>query len=138
MARLISHRVARGVVLMEAALVMMLLVLVTFGAMEYGWMFSKSGELANAAQQGARVGMRAHATTAEVRDAVTELMDRAGLGGTGYTLAIDPTDVSTAESGDWVTVTVTMPYSSVALTGFPLLPVPTNLQQTSVMAREGP
>lgn len=138
MARMISHSRARGVVLMEVAIVLMLLLLLTFGAMEYGWMFSKSGELANAAQQGARVGMRAHSTTAEVQAAVNELMDRAGLSGTGYSVAIDPADISLAETGDWITVTVSMPYNSVALTGFPLLPVPATLSETSVMAREGP
>ena len=37
-----------------------------------------------------------------------------------------------------VTVTVTLPYSKVSLTHFPLLPVPTEIKGRVSMAKEGP
>ena len=47
-----------------------------------------------------------------------------------------PTGV-TPGTGNPVTVTVLLPYSAVALTGFSLLPIPTTLTATVTMAKEG-
>ncbi len=50
-----SRRRLRGAVLAEAAIVMMLLCLVTLGALQYGWFFYCLHTATNAARQGARV-----------------------------------------------------------------------------------
>ncbi len=138
MARLLIPSRHRGVILMEAAIVLLMLVFLTFGAMEYGWIFTKEGEIHNAVQQGARVGIRAYATSADVTSAVQELMDRAHLSGSGYTITITPGDITTLDKGEYLTVEVSVPYSNIALTGFSLIPVPTALHGAMTMAREGP
>src|SRR5205085_10889952 len=63
-ARLRRNRDRRGALLVEAAIVFPLLLLLTFGLLEYGWPFMKIGQLENAARQAARGGARANAKAA--------------------------------------------------------------------------
>jgi Flp pilus assembly protein TadG len=127
-------QVRRGIALVEAALVMPLLVLVTLGTLEYGWMFSKSLEVGNAARNAARVAARPDARNADVTATATSLlsMSKPKLTGT-YTLT--PSDVSSAAPGETVTVTVDVNYTS--LTNAPLLLVPAQLHASVSMVKEG-
>ena len=121
--------------LIEAALVLMLVLLVTFGAMEYGWMFLKAQEVTNAARHGARVAVRADATNPEVESGVDAFMAAAGI--TGHSITISPGTV--ISPGEVVTVTVTAPYADGAeLLGISFLPVPATLQSAVSMTKEGP
>ncbi len=126
----------RGTVLIEAALILPILVLLVFGAMEYGWMFVKSGEVTNAARHGVRIGVLPDSTSADVTSDVASVMSAAGLAGK-YTLTISPADVTTLTPGQKLTVTITVPYSNVTLTHMPLIPVPSALKSTVTMAKEG-
>lgn len=128
----------RGLTLIETALVMPLLVLMVFGMMEYGWMFLKSGEVANAARHGVRLGVVPDAVTSQVTGGVATYMSAAGLGGSGYTLTITPQNVAALNPGDTLTVSVSVPYSKITLTGIPLIPMPGTLRATVSMAKEGP
>lgn len=125
----------RGTVTTEAALLLPLLLLMTFGALEYGWMFLRAGEVTNAARQGVRAAVRADATSGEATSAVSDVMTASGLGSSGYTVSVSAVDV---EPGEAVTVQVSVPYANIELIGFPLLPVPTSLSSTAVMSKEGP
>ena len=49
----------RGSLLVEAAIILPLLILVTFGVMEYGWMFVQYKHVTNAARHGARMAVKA-------------------------------------------------------------------------------
>ena len=132
-----QHR--KGLALIETAIVLPVLLLLSFGVLEYGWMFTKSGQITNAARHGARVGARADATSADVRASVASMMSRAGLGDSGYTVTISPPDVDALEPGAALAVRVQVaPYSTIGLTGFPLVPVPNSLGTEAVMAKEGP
>ena len=64
----------RGLLAAEVALVMPVLLLVTFGAIRYGWFYLKAQQITNAARYGARVAIRANATHQEVLDSMFLLL----------------------------------------------------------------
>jgi len=136
MARIIAQHERRGTMLVEAAIVLPVLMLLTMGLMEYGWIYLKSEEIANAARHGARVGIRIDSTIGEVEAEVNDLMSRAGIAGYTVTSSADP---SALETGQILTVTVTAPYEggSLALLDVPFVPVPTQLSYSVSMAKEG-
>lgn len=127
----------RGISTVEAAIILPLLVLLTMGLIEYGWLFLSAQQTTNAARQGARIGATADATSADVNSAVSVLMADAGMAEAGYSVVIDPVDITVAEPGSSVTVTVAVPAENVRITGFPL-PMPANLRASVSMAKEGP
>jgi Flp pilus assembly protein TadG len=126
----------RGIVLVETALIIMIIILLTFGVMEYGWMFMQAQHVINAARQGARVGVRADAVNGDATSAISTVLSAQGI--TTYSVTFSPANVTTPAPGDPLTVTVTAPYANITLTGLPFLPVPTNLQSSVTMAKEGP
>ena len=126
-----------GLVSIEMALLLPLLLLLTFGVIEYGWMFLKSQQLTNAARQGARVGATVDATNADVLAAVNTIMNDSGMGGSGYTVNIAPA-VGGLPTGLTLTVTVSLTYANVDLTGVPIIPLPVTLSSSTSMAKEGP
>lgn len=138
MAKLVSRLKRRGLAAVEMAIVLPLLLLLTFGILEYGWMFYKVGQVNDAARRGARVAVRSDAKSADVTNAVTTDLSNCGLAGSGYTLAINPGDVSAVPTGQLISVTITVPYSHIALLGAGLLPMPDNLKASVTMAKEGP
>lgn len=130
---------SEGILLVELAIVLPLLLLLTFGVIEYGWLFLKAQQVTNAARQGARVGATPDATNADVETAVETVLTASGMGGSGYSLVYLPAGgVGDLESGSTFTVTVTVPYSSVRLVDIPFIPVPENLRASTSMAKEGP
>jgi len=120
----------------EAMIVFPLLLTLTFGVCEYGWLLLKAQEVANAARHGARTAAAAEATNADVLNAIDTLMASAGLEDTGYSVSVDPLDVMTVEPGQPLTVEVTVPTDTLRLTGMPL-PIPANLRSSVTMAKEG-
>jgi len=133
-----NRKSERGIVLIEMAIVLQLLLLLTFAVIEYGWIFTKSGEIVNAARNGARIGVTIDATNSDIQNAVAALMTQAGLGDSGYAVDISPSDVTLLNAGDTLTVTVTVNYDdNIELTDFPFIPVPETLEAAISMAREG-
>jgi Flp pilus assembly protein TadG len=125
----------RGLALVEMALVLPLLFLLLFGLIEYGWLFFKYQQIAGAARHGCRIGVAQGKASADVTTAVNDLMSKAGLSGK-YTTTINPPEVLTAAPGSTVSVSVSVKYSDIELTGFPL-PLPTNLVGETSMVKEG-
>lgn len=123
----------RGAATVEAALVFPLLLVLTFGVIEYGWLFLKAHQITNAARQGARVAIREDATLLEVQTAIDTLMANAGI-------SYDPPDISDINPGvgNTVTVTITVPSQNVAIINIPLLPLPDQLVASITMSKEGP
>jgi Flp pilus assembly protein TadG len=129
----------RGLALIEAALVFPLLLLLTFGVIEYGWMFLKAQEITNAARYGARLAVRPGITSGEVEAAIDVLMARAGMADTGYGVVISPEDFSSLEAGDALNVEVTVPSANIAIMkNAAWWPLPANLGASVTMAKEGP
>jgi Flp pilus assembly protein TadG len=133
-----QRRKRKGVVTVEAALVFSLLLLLTLGIIEYGWLFLKTEEATNAARRGVRLAVKPDVTSEEVLTAVDGFMASSNLGDSGYQVAVTPSDVSAAGVGDIVTVSITLPYSNVSITGAPLVPTPQNVEASVSMAKEGP
>lgn len=138
MERLRITRSRRGLATMEMAIVLPLLLILTFGMIEYGWMFLKSQQVTNAARQGARVAARADASTADTLATISTSMTNVGLNGTGYVVTITPPDVGNVESGQLLTVAVSVPYGNVRLMGLPFVPTPSSLRASTTMTKEGP
>ncbi len=126
----------RGVALVETAIVMLLLIFITFGIMEYGWLFHRIQQMNNCARAGARQAVLPDSTPGLVTDAVSILA--AGHGIYGYTLTVSPGDIVTLGSGELITVTVAVPYDNVKLIGGSLFPMPDPLRASVTMAKEGP
>jgi len=128
----------RGVAILEAALVFPLLLLLTFGAIEYGWLFLKAQQITNAARQGARVGIRPDATNTDVLDTISVLMTKAEMADKGYRVDFPLGDVSSFSVGEALEVQVTVPCANIAIINIPLLPLPENLGASVTMSKEGP
>jgi Flp pilus assembly protein TadG len=125
-----SRERLRGAMLAEAALVMMVLMLVTLGALQYGWFFYCLHSVTNAARQGARV---------------ESTLDGDGLGDTALLDTLKkalPSELwgsathSVSLAGQNVTAQVSIPAGTVALMPITFLPVP-DCRATVVMAKEG-
>jgi len=141
MDRMMQHgkgmRRYRGAALAEAAIVMSLLMLVTLGAIEYGWLFLKAQQITNAARQAARVAIlpdEGAPTRASLL--ISTLLSNAGLeDATVYwTSAPIPDD---PEGRQEVTVRVTLPTANHRLVNATFLPVPATIGCRVTMAREG-
>ena len=125
-----------GTAVVETAIVLGLLLLLTMGTIEYGWIFLKSQQITNAVRQAARVAIRPDATNEQVVNTIDDLMDKAGMASSGYN--IDKPDVTSISTGDALTIKITVLCENVALINIPLLPTPTNLGASVTMAKEGP
>ncbi|HAU38148.1 MAG TPA: hypothetical protein DCX07_10600 [Phycisphaerales bacterium] len=128
----------RAAATVEMALILPLLMILTLGLIEYGWLFLNAHRVTNAARQGARVGARPDSTNADVLTTVDTIMQQADLGSSGYQVAVTPSDITTLQPGEQLTVEVSLPYANIELVGTTLLPVPSTLRSSLTMAREGP
>ena len=136
MARIERNRRRRGIETVEAALVFPLLLLVTFGIVEYGWMFIKQHQLTNVTRQAARLAAMPDATTSSVNSVVTTMMQNANIG--GYTTTYSPA-IAATPTGQPITVTISVPYThNLSLTNVTLLPLPATLEAQVAMNKEGP
>ncbi len=121
----------------EAALILPILLILTFGMIEYSWMFLKSQNITNAARAGARIAATADGTNAQVTSAVSTLMTSYNLQNTGYTVTTNPLNVGTAAKGTMITVTISFSYANAQVTGMSLFPVPSTLHASATMEKEG-
>lgn len=140
---------SRGAVAAELALVLPILLLVTFGAIRYGWFFLKSQQITNAARYGARVAIRADAITQDVVDSVALLLGPSGANiiaegesppMTFIVNGVSSTDISTAAVGEAITVTIEVPAADVdilPLNFFDFEPEDWKLGASVTMAKEG-
>jgi len=131
----------RGIVTLETALVLALILLpLTFGVIEYGWLFLKSQQITNAARNGARVAIRSGSTTAIVESSIEYLMASAGMAKIkcGYVVTYPLGNVGSVAVGQPLTVRVEVLRANVDAMNFPFIPKPTNLGASVTMSQEGP
>lgn len=126
----------RGMALVEGSIVMLLLIMITFGIMEYGWLFHRIQEMNSIARAGARQAVLPDSTLADVQTAIDTLA--VGYGIAGITTTVNPGDISLLTSGELITVTVEVAYTNVELVGGALFPMPDPLRASVTMAKEGP
>lgn len=128
----------RGIAAVEAAIVFPLLLLLTLGVIEYGWMFLKAEQTTNAARNGARIAIRPGENNASVAAEIDLLMSDAGMGSSGYTITFTPANVTDPLLGETLKVQISVPWANIALMNIPLLPGPANISASVAMAKEGP
>lgn len=130
-----------GLATVEAVLILPILLILTFGMIEYSWMFLKDQNITNAARAGARVGATADGTNAQINAQVDSLMASYNLAGSGYTTAIRVNgvagDAGTAVKGSMIEVEITVPYANMQVTGMSIFPVPNTLHAKVAMKKEG-
>ena len=127
-----------GLATVEMAIVVLLLLMVTMGAIQYGLLFLRTQQITNAARQGARIAILPTSGLSDVEAAVERLMAAAGMAKvkSGYSVTVLPGDLG-GDPGDAISVRIVVPAVNVALMNTPLLPVPANLGAEVTMAKEG-
>ncbi len=116
----------RGAAVVEAALVLPIFFVVVMGIIEFGRAFMVSQLLQNAARECCRKAVTGAYTTATVTSQMKSELQTAGLDPTKLTVsvivtvepgnpAVSNNEVANATTKDLVAVTVTVPFSNVAL-----------------------
>jgi len=108
MKRLTSER---GSSTVELAVLMPIIFLIISGIIEFGRVLSVHHSLQTAAREGARIAALPGSDNTAVIDRINMELSNAGL--PNGTVVLDPPDVSSALRNDPVTITVSLPYSSV-------------------------
>lgn len=130
----------KGTATVEVAIVFSLLLMLTIGAIHYGWLFLKAQQITNAARMGARTAIRPDATIANVNTQVDALMTAAGI--TGYTTTFLSEGVVVSDIAfdvnTPVSVRITVPAANVNIIPMPFVgPETWNLGAEVTMAKEG-
>lgn len=132
-----------ALMIVEAAIVLPILLLLTFLLFQYGWLFLKAEQICNAARNGARRAIVADATQADVEKAIVDTLKASGM--TAYYVPEIKPGVEIAK-GEVLTVTVSVKvagnpqldllgFSSVG--GYKLPILPSYLRSSVSMAKEG-
>ncbi len=146
MVRIARYKRRRGTAAVEAAMMLPLIILMTFALIKYGWLYVKVQQINNAARHGARVAARADSDEVLVKSEIRLLMlkmwppaaDPPPADWPPVTIVPGITDGMA--TGTVVTVTITIPYRDSPLDIIPvplLVPVPEFIGGTASMAREG-
>jgi Flp pilus assembly protein TadG len=122
-----------GAAAVEFAVVVPVLILIVFGMIEFSRVMMVEQILTNAAREGARKGSLPGTTTSDVTTAVSNYMTNSGLSGQTTTVSPDP---STANPGDAITVTVSIPFNNVSWLPVPMFLGGKTLSASVVMAKE--
>lgn len=122
------RRRSRGGAVLETILILPLVVMVVLGGIEFGYFFWVKHTLEGAARDGCRVFVVSGATVTDVKTAVDNAMNAAGLQNSGYTIFVGdgtppiypllPPQVTAANqancaAGDTISVYVTCTWSVV-------------------------
>jgi Flp pilus assembly protein TadG len=133
----------RGNAVLEAALVVPILLSLTFGAVEYGYFFFIKNSLQGAAREGCRAAIVQTAVNSDVTKAVAASLKAAGLNSSTttldakYTLTFSPSDVSTVTAGNSITITLDATWGTIGVRPMGLIGSSKTVRGTTVMRKEG-
>jgi len=128
------RRKRRATAAVEFAIVAPVFLLLVFGMIEYGRMVMVQQIITNASREGARTAVLDGATSTSVQTAVNNYLTAGSI--SGATITVSPNPPSTAQYGDPVTVTVSVPFSQVSWLPSPMYLGGTTLTSSTVMRRE--
>jgi Flp pilus assembly protein TadG len=128
------RRNRRATAAVEFAIVAPVFLLLVFGMIEYGRMVMVQQIITNASREGARTAVLDGATTASVETAVNNYLSSGSI--SGATVTVSPNPPSSAQYGDPVTVTVSVPFSQVSWLPSPMYLGGKTLTSSTVMRRE--
>lgn len=117
----------RGAMAVEMAVVAPVFFLFVLGLIEFSRAMMVQALLTSAAREGARAGSLDNSQDTDVDNAVDNYLSAGGISGANISVTPDPP--SNAGYGQFVTVTVSVPYTSVSW-----LPVPQFLQSVMLTA----
>jgi Flp pilus assembly protein TadG len=124
-----------GVVLIEAAIVIGLLMLLTFGLIEFGHYLFVRHTMKGAAWAGVREAILPTATDTKVFARIDEVMGAAGIRTYGKQVE-PPVESATATRGATIKVTVVCTWEDVGVSPMGLISPTTRLQVDAVMLKE--
>jgi Flp pilus assembly protein TadG len=124
----------KGAAAVEFAVVAPVFFLLVFGMIEFGRMVMVQQIITNASREGARMAVLDGSTRSNVLSTVSSYLSNAGIH--GATVNTDPTEPSTAQYGEPVTVSVSVPFNQVSWLPTPLFIGGKTLVATTVMRRE--
>lgn len=129
---------SRGAAAVEAAIVLPVILMVTFGAIKYGWLFLKAQQITNAARNGARIAVLPdmdNTDDGEVERSIMDLLNKANITVNTSEIEITPVDIGGKPAFN---VYITIPSARVdILLNFPWLPNWGNIDASVTMAAEG-
>lgn len=128
----------RGMAAVEAALILPVILLVTFGAIKYGWLFLRAQQITNAARYGARMAILPDAELLQVEGTIINLLGQANIDVNESDIAITPADFTDLGGGVPVKVQITIPSRKVDIMKISLLPAWGDIRASVTMAKEGP
>ena len=108
----------RGVTAVEFSVVAPLLFFMVFASIEFSRAVMAIQSVEEAVRAGCRVAILEGATDQMVQDAVDSVLAPNGI--SKYTLTINPTNLSTAEQWDPITVSATFKFGDVSWLGIPM------------------
>lgn len=135
-----TDRRCRGTTLIEAAIVLPPLLMLTLGVIEYGWLFLNAHWITNAARQGARIAILPYSgAEADARAIVTGMLADVHLEDDSPVVSVTSGAIpGDPEGRPGETVSITVPTANLLIINAPLLfPSPASLQARVTMAREG-
>jgi Flp pilus assembly protein TadG len=124
----------RGAAVVEFAIVAPVFFLLVIGLVEFGRALMVQQVLTNASRVGARTAIGLNATTTQVVNAATEYASGASV--SGVSVNVNPSPAA-AETGQPITVTVSIDYQNVSWLPAPWFISDTTLSATSIMRKEG-
>jgi Flp pilus assembly protein TadG len=124
----------RGAAVVEFAIVAPVFFLLVIGLIEFGRALMVQQVLTNASRVGARTAIGLNTTTTQVINAATQYASGASV--PGVAVNVDPTPAA-AETGQPITVTVTIDYEQVSWLPAPWFMDDTTLSASSIMRKEG-
>ena len=133
----------RGNALLDAALVLPILLSLTFGTVEYGYFFFVKHSLQGAVREGCRAAIVPTADNTAVTNAIAASLKAAGLNSSTtildakYTLTVTPPSVSGLSAGTSVTVQLDTTWSQVGVRPLGLIGSAKIVRGITVMRKEG-
>ncbi len=133
----------RGNSLIDTVLVLPILLVLTFGGVEFGYFFFVKHTLDGAAREGAREAISPQATTANVNARIAASLRAGGFQSSGtvvdpkFTVSISPPDVAGAVPGTQITVTVSAPWGTIGIAPMHMIGDGKSVSGATVMRKEG-
>jgi Flp pilus assembly protein TadG len=124
----------RGAAIAEFAVVVPVLILLIFGMLEFSRLMMVEQVLVNAAREGARKASLPGTTTSDVTTVVNDYLTNSGISGANAPTVSPAPD--SANAGDAITVTVSVPFNNVSWLPVPMFLGGKTLSASVVMCKE--
>jgi len=133
--RFVRHR-RRGASAVEFAIVAPVFFLLIFGMFEFGRMIMVQQLLTNAARSGARVAVIDGATASGATSTVSNYLEGGSVDPQDLTITITPKNLAKTDTGDAISVAVSVPYDDISWLPAPWFLGGTTLKANCTMRRE--